>query len=38
MTGCSITEFFDLADQLPEVTRAGNGRNWRIGVSNRTFG
>jgi len=38
VTGCSITDFFDLADQLPEVTRAENGRYWRIQVSNRTFG
>jgi len=36
--GCSITDFFDLADQLPEVTRADNGRYWRIQVSNQTFG
>ena len=38
MTGCSITDFFDLADQLPEVTRADNRRYWRIQVSNQTFG
>ena len=38
MTGCSITDFFDLADQLPEVTRGDNGRYWRIQVSNQTFG
>ena len=38
MTGCSIADFFDLADQLPEVTRVDNGRYWRIAVSNRTFG
>ena len=38
MTGCSITDFFDLADQLPEVTRVDNGRYWRIAVSDRTFG
>lgn len=38
MTGCSITDFFDLADQLPEVTRVDNGRYWRITVSNQTFG
>ena len=25
MTGCGITDFFDLADQLPEVTRADKG-------------
>ena len=38
MTGCSITDFFDLADQLPEVRRTDNGRYWRIEVSNQTFG
>ena len=38
MTGCSITDFFDLADQLPEVRRTDNGRYWRIQVSNQTFG
>jgi hypothetical protein len=37
VTGCSIADFFDLADQLPEVTRADNGRYWRIEVNNRTF-
>jgi hypothetical protein len=36
--GCSITDFFDLADQLPGVTRADNGRYWRITASNQTFG
>ena len=38
MSGCSITDFFDLADQLPEVTRADNGRYWRIEVGRKTFG
>jgi hypothetical protein len=38
VTGCSITDFFDLADQLPEVTRADAGRYWRIAVSDQTFG
>ena len=38
MTGCSITDFFELADQLPEVTRADSGRYWRIAVSDQTFG
>ena len=31
-------DFFSLVDQLPEVTRADNGRYWRIQVSNHTFG
>jgi hypothetical protein len=38
VTGCSITDLLDLVDQLPEVTRADNGRYWRIQVSNQTFG
>ena len=38
MTGCTIPDFFDLADQLPEVTRVDNGRYWRIAVGDRTFG
>lgn len=38
MTGCSITDFFDLVDQLPEVTRVDSGRYWRIAVSDQTFG
>ena len=38
MTGCSIADFFELADQLPEVTRADTGRYWRIAVRDRTFG
>jgi len=38
VTGCGITDFFDLADQLPEVTRVDNGRYWRIAVEDRTFG
>jgi hypothetical protein len=38
VTGCSIADFFDLADQLPEVTRVDNGRYWRMAVSSRTFG
>jgi hypothetical protein len=36
--GCSIPDFFDLADQLPEVTRVDSGRYWRIAVSDQTFG
>src|SRR4051794_13757136 len=38
VTGCSVADFFDLADQLPEVTRSDNGRYWRIAVSGHTFG
>ncbi|HET6626687.1 MAG TPA: MmcQ/YjbR family DNA-binding protein [Nocardioidaceae bacterium] len=38
MTGCSMTDFFELADQLPDVTRADSGRYWRIAVSSHTFG
>lgn len=38
MTGCSIADVFELVDQLPEVTRADNGRYWRIAVNRQTFG
>jgi len=38
VTGCSIEDFFALADQLPRVTRVDNGRYWRIEVSNQAFG
>lgn len=38
MTGCTIKDFFELADQLPEVTRKDNGRYWRIQVGSQTFG
>ena len=38
MTGCSMADFFELADQLPEVTRSDNGRYWRLEVGSRTFG
>ena len=38
MIGCGIVDFFELADQLPEVSRVDNGRYWRIMVGERTFG
>ncbi len=38
MSGCSIADFFELADQLPQITRVDNGRYWRIAVSEKTFG
>jgi len=38
MTGCGIADFFELADQLPEVVRSDSGRYWRIAASGRTFG
>ncbi len=38
MTGCTIADFLELADQLPEVTRSDKGRYWRIAVSDQTFG
>jgi len=38
VTGCSIADFFGLADQLPDVTRTDNGRYWRVAVGARTFG
>jgi hypothetical protein len=33
-----MQDFFDLADQLPDVTRTDNGRYWRCEVAGRTFG
>ena len=38
MPGSEIADFFELADQLPEVTRSDQGRYWRIAVRTRTFG
>jgi hypothetical protein len=38
MTGCRITDVHELVDQLPDVSRADNGRYWRIAVNERTFG
>ena len=38
VNGCSIADFFEVADQLPEVARQDHGRYWRIAVSDRTFG
>lgn len=38
MSGCQISDFFDLINQLPEVTRADHERYWRIQVQGKTFG
>jgi len=38
VTGCSTTDFFELADQLPAASRVDNGRYWRIAVQDQTFG
>ena len=38
MSGCTIADFFELADQLPEVTREDNGRYWRLAVRRQTWG
>jgi hypothetical protein len=38
VTGCSTSDLFDLADQLPGVTRVDNGRYWRVAVADHTFG
>ena len=38
VTGCSLSDFFELVDQLPEVTRSDVGRYWRVVVSDHTFG
>ena len=36
--GCAITDFFELVDQLPEVTRKDHERYWRMTVATKTFG
>jgi hypothetical protein len=38
VTGCSIADFFELVDQLPDVARTDNGRYWRLAVRDKTFG
>jgi hypothetical protein len=38
VTGCDIADAFELVDQLPDVTRADNGRYWRLQVGGHTFG
>jgi hypothetical protein len=38
VTGCEIPDFFELIDQLPEVTRTNYERYWRIQVHGKTFG
>jgi hypothetical protein len=38
VSGCTIADFFALADQLPEVAREDSGRYWRVAVAGRTFG
>jgi hypothetical protein len=37
VSGCSVEDFFDLAGQLPEVTREDHDRYWRVDVGRRTF-
>ena len=38
MGGCTIADFFDLVDQLPDVSRTDHERYWRLAVGSRTFG
>lgn len=38
MTGCRITDVWELVDQLPEVNREDNGRYWKMTVRGHTFG
>jgi hypothetical protein len=38
VTGSDALVFFELADQLPEVTRVDHGRYWRMTVRGHTFG
>jgi hypothetical protein len=36
--GCTISDFFELADQLPDVSRTDHERYWRMAVGTKTFG
>jgi hypothetical protein len=36
--GCTIADFFELADQLPDVSRVDHERYWRLAVGTRTWG
>jgi hypothetical protein len=38
VSGCTIADFLELADQLPGATRADHDRYWRLAVGDRTFG
>ncbi|GAA4366966.1 MmcQ/YjbR family DNA-binding protein [Nocardioides caricicola] len=38
MGGCTIADFFELVDQLPDVARTDHERYWRVAVGTRTFG
>lgn len=38
MGGCTIADFFELADQLPDVNRVDHERYWRMAVGTRTWG
>jgi hypothetical protein len=38
VTGCRIADVFELADQLPGVTRTDHRRYWRLAVEGQTFG
>jgi len=38
VTGSTIADLFELADQLPEMVRSDNGRYWRLTVGDKTFG
>lgn len=38
MTGCAVTDFFDLVEQLEDVSRIDKGRYWKVAVKSQTFG
>jgi hypothetical protein len=38
VTGCAISDFVELVEQLPEVERSDHDRYWRFDVSRRVFG
>ena len=38
VTGCAISDFVELVEQLPEVERSDHDRYWRFDVRRRVFG
>ena len=38
VTGCAISDFLELVEQLPEVDRSDHDRYWRFDVGRRVFG
>jgi hypothetical protein len=38
VTGCAISDFLELVEQLPDVDRSDHDRYWRFDVGRRVFG